>query len=480
MTLLYARPPLHVHGEKGQAILLLVVALSLFLIGALGLAVDGGQMYAHRQMAQTAADAAAEAGIMSIFGGTNATAPSPFATGTPPSAFTCSTTDGRTPCVYARRNGFGGSASDTVAVSFPASVPGVTLSTDPVPAIRVSVTRTLNTGLIRFVGPSTTSISAIAVAGIVFQITQVPLLITHPHLPSVLQNGAALVQICGGPSVSVQVNSDSPIAVNLSKAFDLSHAGPADNGDCTTGTGGDFAVTGGPTTAPGGLQLGTTGHYNQPSAPQQDPYQDIPAPAVPPAGDKHTYSGPGCPVLECMLYSPGLYNGGIRVKNETALFKPGLYYMNNGGFINDANGNMRMATGFAADPMTGAGMVVYNTGVGIFDLGANSTANLVGSDNTSFYRGILFFQDRDAVAQVHSLGGGGAIVLTGTLYITNWLSVMESQQSQYQTLELRGNSAIQINGFIVVGALNMTGTSSVIFNLAGGPLLTTRRTALIR
>ncbi len=280
--------------------------------------------------------------------------------------------------------------------------------------------------------------------------------------------------------MSVQVNSDSPIAVNLSKAFDLSHAGPADTGDCTTGTGGDFAVTGGPTTAPAGLQLGTTGHYNQPSAPQQDPYQDIPAPAVPPAGDKHTYSGPGCPVLECMLYSPGLFNGGIRVKNETALFKPGLYYMNNGGFINDANGNMRMATGFAADPMTGAGMVVYNTGVGIFDLGANSTANLVGSDNTSFYRGILFFQDRDAVAQVHSLGGGGAIVLTGTLYITNWLSVMESQQSQYQTLELRGNSAIQINGFIVVGALNMTGTSSVIFNLAGGPLLTTRRTALIR
>jgi Flp pilus assembly protein TadG len=480
LTLFCARPPLPARREKGQAILLLVVALSLFLIGALGLAVDGGQMYAHRQMAQTAADSAAEAGIMSIFGRTNATASFPFATGTPPASFTCSTTDGRTPCVYARRNGFGGSASDTVAVSFPATVPGVTLSTDPAPAIRVSVSRTLNTGLIRFVGPSTTSISAIAVAGIVFQITQVPLLITHPHLPSVLQNGAALVQICGGPSVSVQVNSDSPIAVNLSKAFDLSHAGPADNGDCTAGTGGDFAVTGGPTTAPAGLQLGTTGHYNQPSAPQQDPYQDIPAPAVPPAGDKHTYSGPGCPVLECMLYSPGLFNGGIRVKNETALFKPGLYYMNNGGFINDANADMRMATGFAADPMTGSGMVVYNTGVGIFDLGANSTANLVGSDNTSFYRGILFFQDRDAVAQVHSLGGGGAIVLTGTLYITNWLSVMESQSSQYQTLELRGNSAIQINGFIVVGALNMTGTSSVIFNLAGGPLLTTRRTALIR
>ncbi len=466
--------------ERGQAILLLVIGLSLFLIGAVGLAIDGGQMYAHRQMAQTAADAAAEAGIMSIFGRTNATSPSPFATGTPPSPFTCATTDGRTPCVYARRNGFGATAGDAVTVDFPTSVPGVPLSTDPVPAIRVSVSRTLNTGLIRFVGPSTASVSAIGVAGIVFQITQVPLLITHPHLPSVLQNGAATVQVCGGPSVSVQVNSDSPFAVNLSKDFDLSHAGPADNGDCTTGTGGDFAVTGGPVNPPSGLRLGTTGHYNQPSTPLEDPYRDIPAPAVPPAGDKHTYSGPGCPVLECMLYSPGLYTTGIRVKNETALFKPGLYYIANGGFINDANGDMRMAVGFGADPMTGSGMVVYNTGVGIFDLGANSTANLVGSDNTSFYRGILFFQDRNAIAQVHSLGGGGAIVLTGSLYITNWLSVMENQQSQYQTLELRGNAGIQINGFIVVGALNMTGTSYVKFNLAGGPLLTTRRAALVR
>lgn len=447
----------------------------------MGLAVDGGQMYAHRQMAQTAADAAAEAGIMSIFGGTNATSTFPFATGTPPpAAFTCSTTDGRTPCVYARRNGFGGSASDTVVVDFPSAIPGVALSTDPVPAIRVSVSRNVNTSLIRFVGPSTARVSAIAVAGIVFQITQVPLLITHPHLPSVLQNGSALVQVCGGPSVSVQVNSDAALAVSISKDFDLSHAGPADNGDCTTGTGGDFAVTGGPVDPPPSLRLGMTGHYNQPSTPQQDPYQDIPAPAVPPPGDKHTYSGPGCPVAECMLYSPGLFDGGIRVKNETALFKPGLYYVRNGGFINDANGDMRMATGFAADPNTGSGMVVYNTGVGIFDLGANSTANLVGSDNTSFYRGILFFQDRDAIAQVHGLGGGGAIVLTGSLYITNWLSVMENQQSQYQTLNLRGNAGIQINGFIVVGALNMTGTSYVKFNLAGGPLLTTRRTALVR
>ena len=185
--------------ETGQSVLLLIVGLSLFLIGALGLALDGGQMYAQRQMAQSAADAAAEAGILSILGGTNATSAFPFGTGTPPIPFTCSTTDGRTPCVYWRTNGFGETASDTVSIDYPATMAGVPLSSDPVPAIRVTVRRTLNTGLIRFIGPSTTSISAIGVAAIVNQNNRVPLLVTHPTFPSVLLNGAALIRVCRGP-----------------------------------------------------------------------------------------------------------------------------------------------------------------------------------------------------------------------------------------------------------------------------------------
>ncbi|HEV8416341.1 MAG TPA: pilus assembly protein TadG-related protein [Bryobacteraceae bacterium] len=467
-------------GENGQAILLVILGLSIFLIGAVGLAIDGGQMYAQRQMTQAAADAAAEAGIMSVFAGTNVTSAFPFGTGSSPAPFICATGDGRTPCVYARRNGFGGSADDTVTVDFPATVAGVPLSSDPVPAIRVTIQRTMKTGLIRFIGPSTTSIQAMGVAGIVNESAQVPLLVTHPSLPSALTNGSAQLIVCGGPSISIQVNSGSPVAVSLSKVVDLSHAGPNDPGNCTTGTGADFGLTGGPTSQPGSLSLGTTGHYNQPSAPLQDPYADIPAPALPPLGTKSVISGGGCPSAPCTLYSPGRYSGGIRVKNDTALFMPGLYYIDGGGFINDANGKMLMAVGFPSDPKTGSGMVVYNTGVGIFDLGANSTATLVGADNTSFYRGILFFQDRAAIAQTHNLGGGGAITLTGTLYMTNWLSVMQSQPSQYQTLNLGGNAGIQINGSIVVGALNMAGTSYVTFNLAAGPILQARRAALVR
>ncbi len=116
-------------SEAGQAVILVVVAMSILLFGALGLAIDGSQIYAQRQMAQAAADAAVQAGMMSILDGTNSTSANPFGTGTPPIASSvCTTADLRTPCVYARYNGFGGTAADTVTLSFPASVSGVTFT----------------------------------------------------------------------------------------------------------------------------------------------------------------------------------------------------------------------------------------------------------------------------------------------------------------------------------------------------------------
>src|SRR5258708_31228679 len=101
-------------NENGQALLLVVVAMSLFLIAALGLVMDGAQIYAHRQMAQDAADAAAQAGIMSIFTGTNVTGGNPFGTGTSPGAHTCTPTDPITPCVYAPNNQFSATAAATI------------------------------------------------------------------------------------------------------------------------------------------------------------------------------------------------------------------------------------------------------------------------------------------------------------------------------------------------------------------------------
>jgi hypothetical protein len=309
------------------------------------------------------------------------------------------------------------------------------------------------------------------------------LLITHPTLANPISAGG--VVICGGPARSVQVNSNGANAAT-GAGIDLSRAGPNDPGNCTTGTGADFGSFGGPTGVPAGMSLGTTGHYVQPASPILDPYASIPAPAVPaaaPAKKALANGVKGCPASpkkSCSLYSPGLYPSGITVKNETAVFKPGLYYMASGGFGNAANGDMVMATGVSADAATGSGMVIYNTGTGTFAAGANASATLIGSDNTSTYQGILFFEDRTAAAQTHNLGGGGAITLTGTIYLTNSLSIMKANATQYQSLSMGGNSSIQINGSIVVGALSMHGAAGVRFNLSRTPSLLVRQIALVR
>src|SRR5690242_17208192 len=234
------------HKEKGQALLLVVVAMSLFLIAALGLVIDGAQIYAHHQMAQDAADAAAQAAIMSIFDGTNVTGANPFGTGTNPAAHTCTTTDPITPCVYARNNGFGDSAVDQVVISYPKTAPGVTLATSPDPSntanvVQVTITRTLNTGIMRMLGAASTAVPAVAVAAVVDVVNPVPILVLHPTLSGSFSiNGTPTITICGGPQRSIQVNSSSTTSISISGAsntVDLSKAGPLDSGTCNTGTG---------------------------------------------------------------------------------------------------------------------------------------------------------------------------------------------------------------------------------------------------
>jgi hypothetical protein len=484
-------------NQKGQALLLVVLAMGIFLIGSLGLVIDGAQMYGHRQMAQAAADAAAQAGIMSIFNGTHASGPHAF----PTSTFTCATTDARTPCVYAAHNGFGGSAVDTITIDYPGAgaAPGVTLASGTPNLLRATVHRTVDTTLMRLLGPSTSSITAVAIAAIVDVMSPVPILVTHPSLSGALSsNGGPTITICGGPSRSIQVNSSSStsLAMNSNTTIDLSKAGPLDSmiNPCTTGTGADFGDFGGPATYPFTFVPGV-GKYLQPASPILDPLANVPAPTAPATvGTKaplaNGVSGcPASPLKPCQLYSPGLYATGIDVQNETAVFKPGLYYISNGGFKNRSNGVMLMATGFASDPATGAGMVVYNAGSGTFDVGSNSAATLVGSDIGSIYKGILFFENRNGPANTgvgssdeHRFGGGGEVFLKGTIYITNSKAVMDATPGQYQSVLLQGTpgSNTKIVGQIIVSALKMGGNAGINMQLNAAASYNIRQVALVK
>src|SRR6266436_7001864 len=113
-------------SQRGQTFLAIVIFIAVFLLGVLGLATDYTQVWAHRQMAQGAADAACQAAAADLF--LNAISPAasgqnglqPFSwIGSP---FDCSTNAGSPPCAYAALNGYSGS---NVNVTFPSSLTGV-------------------------------------------------------------------------------------------------------------------------------------------------------------------------------------------------------------------------------------------------------------------------------------------------------------------------------------------------------------------
>jgi Flp pilus assembly protein TadG len=500
-------------NQRGQAILLVVVAMGIFLIGALGLAIDGSQLYGQRQMAQTAADAAAQAGILSIFNGTNV-GTNLFGS----TAHTCTTSDPITPCVHARRNGFGSTADDVVEIDFPSAAtigldPASLSSSDPVNVLRVTITRTIETGLLRLLGgANSAAVKAVAAAAILQVNAPVPILVLHPSKAGSLAiNGNVAVEICGGPSRSIQVNSANAASISVSGAssvINLSHAGPLDSGNCLTGTGADFGSFG-TNPYPGTMSLGTKpGNYVWPASPVKDPlyfgsstppYVAQPTSTGLVAGTTTTISATdlvryGCPAGEsCTLYTPGLYSSGITVKNDFALFTPGLYYISSGGLHFEANSGGAMATGTGTPPSgftANSGMMVVNSGNGsndIIEFTSNAGTkvggiNLVGADAGLPYESILFFQSRTSSAHTHTLQGGGIVTLKGTMYFSNPWIPSHTDMSVFQTLQLQGNpgSTTTIIGQIITDALALGGSAGIKMQLDPSSTLIVRQIALVK
>jgi hypothetical protein len=502
----------------------MLVALSLVIVvGMVGLAMDAGQLYVTKQKAQAAADAAAQAGVMDMYNGTSVPAGN------------CPTTGGSAACVYARLNGFGGSVSDTVTIDFPDSgaAPGVTLSGSDTPnLIRAVVQRTVNTTFMRVLplAPTTVNVSATAIAAISVTPSPIPILVLHPTLSgSFSKNGSNTITICGGPARAIQVNSSSTTSISISGnsgTIDLSHAGPLDAGDCVAGTGADFANVGAQTPFPSGgnLLLGTKpGAYVEPASAIKDPLLGVAAPAQPAAAPSPTtyttaatqaaHNCPaGLPNNACQVFSPGYYPNGINLGGSNkvfAQFRPGIYWINSGGFQLGSNSIVRMAQApDNSDPVTGTGwtqgMLIYNNGSGVLSIASNAgqiqnvtypTANcttdvvnntggncLVGSPGTSSYKGILFFQNHVTASSLnHSFSGGGGLSLTGTIYLTHTAANIRADGT-YQSLTLQGNSggATKVQGEIIADKLALGGSSGITMNLISTPIFSVRQVALVK
>jgi hypothetical protein len=244
----------------------------------------------------------------------------------------------------------------------------------------------------------------------------------------------------------------------------------------------------------------------QPASPIKDPLINVPPPPVPPAAPAPAAVAPGtgaCPATmpkDCLLYSPGLYPGGIKVKNDFALFEPGVYYIDGGGFRVEATGVVQMAAG-SADPAAcvapgpdpGGGVRVFNTGDDPDDVfyisanagqygGINYGNKLLGSSEAGIYKGILFFQDRNSPYLKHELQGGGGLELRGTIYLTSTEPTMRTSPATYQFLELQGTpgSTTRIIGMLIVDRLLLGGTADILMTLDPAAKLHIRQVALVR
>lgn len=298
-------------SERGQAFLIIVVMIAFFLLAVVGLATDYSQVWARRQIAQGAADAACQAAAADLFlKGTDPTASTDFPgldfswIGT---NFNCSTHTSSTPCQYASFNGYTGSS---VSISFPSSLSGVPtippgFGTVTNPYIQVKITDPVQMSFTKIVsGTHTINVTATAGCGLNVVNTPVPLVVLHRTAsPSMSVSGTATVTVFGGPSRSIQVDSSGNNAVSVG-TVDLSAAGP-------TGTGADFAVFGGPTAKPAGVNVGSSGRWIPGANPFGDPFGAVSAPSVPASAGRAKpvpYKTNGCPDANgCIEYSGGNY-----------------------------------------------------------------------------------------------------------------------------------------------------------------------------
>jgi hypothetical protein len=398
--------------ESGQALVLVVVALGLFMFAALGLGIDGAQLYAHRQMAQAAADAAAQAAMMSILRGTNSTSTHPFSTS---ASFTCAVLpaalDLRTPCVYAQYNGFGTSA-DTVIVSFPTTVSGVTLSSGATPAVAVSVQRTLTAGLIRFAGVSTYTVIAKATAGI--------LAAGGPCIVSLSQSGTGFSDTGAGNLTLTGCGIYDSSSLNWSAAGNITAQAIQYIGTYTSSGAGTVSPT--PTST---------------TTPASDPFANVPVPSVGACANPNAAAGLSYPLVISdagnHTLSPGVYCGGIDIAGAGNItFTTGTYILNG----TDSNGKSFDFTG--AGNLSGTNVMFYITGQNGYTAGPISTS---GAGNLTFsalssgsYQGILFYQDRSVTyATANSFSGAGNI--TGTFYFsTTSLTYSGAGNAAFQAL----------------------------------------------
>jgi hypothetical protein len=162
-----------------------------------------------------------------------------------------------------------------------------------------------------------------------------------------------------------------------------------------------------------------------------------------------------------MTIGPGIYSRVRVLGNATLMLLPGIYYIAGGGLTVSGSASLVMAPsttpGYQLDPVTGAGVLIYNTGsltghhkdYGSISLKGNGTVNLQAATSGP-YAGILIFQDPNNGRSMN-LNGHSSAGMTGIIYAPAALLDMDSHSSLacglvVQSLNLSGNAGADVVG----------------------------------
>lgn len=195
----------------------------------------------------------------------------------------------------------------------------------------------------------------------------------------------------------------------------------------------------------------------------QDPYSTLPMPS-PPFGTFYTPSHPNCDynnynTNDNITLNPGIFCNGMDLRSHAIVtLNPGIYIIDRGIFSVGSqvtlNGN---GVTILLTSSTGSDYATINVNGG-------ATVNL-SAPTTGTYRGILFYQDRNAPAsgngncgnQTNCLNGGASMSLTGVIYIP------QQQLTYIGGAEMGGSTCTQI----VANKVLFSGTADTYIDNSG-------------
>jgi len=400
------------------------------MFGLMGLVSDVGYMYFIKSSAQTAAQAAASAAIISF---KSSVSGSGFACGDPnvtcassPTVCAANVTTPSTPvekgCAYGMAHGFD---STNTWVSYQTGVGGQPPTASGIGYTSYWVTFRAGRRVPQLFSAVLGNTSGMVIARATAALTGASdcIYALNPTIDGAVQvNGtASLTASCG-----IYVNSNSATALGTN------------GGGTLVAT--EYDVVGGVDT-----HYNLTPSANTGAAPITDPLSGLVPPRTAPyTCDYFNYNPPNgsAPVL-----NPGVYCGGLNVQNDTWTLNPGIYVIVGGG----------VHTQSANSTLNGNGVMIYNTfgattnhgtlSYSPIDINANSHVTLRAATSGT-YADILFFEDHAAPAANDSYGGGSTAVYEGVIYAPK------------AAVSFYGNSSANTSNTILVGdTIRIVGTA---------------------